>query len=86
MYDPATNEWSPLPDMNFGRISPAVAVVDNRLYVFGGCSELPEMPIEYFDFEKNEWFVLETKVPDRPNGFATYYMAAYFDNIGYIGE
>ncbi len=84
MYDPAIDQWSSLPDMYFARHSPAVAVVNNRLYVFGGGSPSPllrpgpERTIECFDFEKHEWFMLEMKIQGRSNAM---YVADYFDNL-----
>ena len=35
-FDPVANEWEDLPDMLHERIHFAVAVLDDKLYVFGG--------------------------------------------------
>ncbi|MFE7213721.1 kelch repeat-containing protein [Streptomyces sp. NPDC001698] len=36
VHDPATQAWSPLPDMSTVREAPQAAAVDGKLYVFGG--------------------------------------------------
>jgi N-acetylneuraminic acid mutarotase len=40
-YDPESDTWTSLPDMYFARHSPAVAYVNNKLFVFGGGSPSP---------------------------------------------
>jgi len=83
-YDPEADTWSQLPDMYFPRYSPAVAHVNNKLFVFGGGSPEqmarpgPESTIECFDFERHEWFVLQTKVPGTSDA---YYVCAFFDYL-----
>ena len=70
--------------MYFARHSPAVAHVNNKLFVFGGGSPSPllspgpERTIECFDFERHEWFVLQAKIPGRSNAV---YVSAFFDNL-----
>ncbi len=83
-YDPEADNWSSLPDMYFPRHSPAVAHVNNKLFVFGGGSPSPllrpgpERTIECFDFERHEWFVLQDKIPGRSNAM---YVGDFFDNL-----
>ena len=81
---PESDTWTSLPDMYFARHSPAVAHVNNKLFVFGGGSPSPllspgpERTIECFDFERHEWFVLQAKIPGRSNAV---YVSAFFDNL-----
>lgn len=83
-YDPNLDQWTLLPDMYFARHSPAVAYKNNKLYVFGGGSPSPllrpgpERTIEVFDFEKQEWFVYQDKIPGRSNAI---YVSAFFDEL-----
>ncbi|TRY74577.1 hypothetical protein TCAL_04599 [Tigriopus californicus] len=84
VYDPDSDSWSTLPDMYFSRHSPAVAFVNNKLFVFGGGSPSPllrpgpERTIECFDFDRHEWFVLQAKIPGRSNAI---YVSAFFSQI-----
>ncbi len=83
-YDSDSDSWTTLPDMYFPRHSPAVALVDNKLFVFGGGSPSPllrpgpERTIECFDFDRHEWFVLQAKIPGRSNAM---YVGDFFDNL-----
>ena len=38
----------------------------------------PESTIECFDFERHEWFVLQTKIPGTSDA---YYVGAFFDYL-----
>ena len=45
VYDPAIDSWGTAPDMPTGRIEIATAVVDGKIYVFGG---LPDWPADTY--------------------------------------
>ncbi len=84
VFDPARGEWSSLPDMYFCRHKPAVAVVDSKLFVFGGGSPSPllrpgpEKAIECLDLTRNEWQVLPEKMPGNANSV---YAADFFADL-----
>jgi kelch-like protein 6 len=84
VYDPSHNEWTQLADMYFCRHSPAVAAVDEKLFVFGGGSPStplrpgPERTVECLDLVLHEWQVLPRKMPGRAN---VSYVADFFGDL-----
>jgi len=52
-YDPATDAWTRKADMQYGRTNAPVAVVDDKIYVFGG-SSLPNS-VECYDPATDTW-------------------------------
>ena len=83
-YDSDSDTWTSMPDMYFARNAPAVAFVNNKLFVFGGGSPSPllkpgpERTIECFDFARGEWFVLQSKIPGLSNAN---YVAAFYNAL-----
>jgi hypothetical protein len=58
-YDPDTNTWLPIRDMNMRRYGMATAVIDDKIFVIGGkdYGYKTTNRVEYFNDEKNKWFV-----------------------------
>lgn len=63
-YDPATGEWTALPDAKFARDHVQASVINDKLYVFGGRTSRfrTEQPLELlvqhgeiFDLEARQW-------------------------------
>jgi N-acetylneuraminic acid mutarotase len=57
-YDPETDTWSPIPDMNMKRCDMATAVIDDKIFVIGGSnSNGATNRVECLNDEEDEWFV-----------------------------
>jgi kelch-like protein 10 len=55
-YDPETDTWSPIPDMSMERCDMATAVIDDKIFVFGGIDHNRSTNrVECFNDEENEW-------------------------------
>jgi hypothetical protein len=57
IYDPTTGRWSGLNDMQSARYSFASALINNRIYVFGGADDvvLAKKDTEYLDLSTFKW-------------------------------
>lgn len=53
MYDPSTDKWHPLGDMQYPRCDAASAVIGDNIYLLGGTSTLHR--VERFNTVRNEW-------------------------------
>ena len=61
MYDPATGEWTGMSPMNFARFRMASAVLDGKIYVFGGTDGVNDhATIERYDPVTDEWECTDT--------------------------
>jgi len=69
-FDPATGEWTRLPDAPRPRDHFQVAILDNKLYAVGGrrssaatgqTFELTVPEVDVYDFETGEWSTLPTE-------------------------
>ena len=56
-YDPDTNTWSRLPDMNIARAAHSLVSLHGRLYAIGGVDS-----VEVFDPDNNTWTLLQQKL------------------------
>ncbi|XP_071488301.1 kelch-like protein 18 [Diadema antillarum] len=54
-YQPAINNWSPLPPMKQSRRGVGVVVVDNIIYAIGGADASPLRDVECFDPQTDSW-------------------------------
>lgn len=76
VYDPANDSWTVLPDAPRVRDHFPAVSVDNRVYVVGGRNSSVHtesehaaffgatiQEVDYFDFDKREWFLLENSLP-----------------------
>ena len=55
-YQPMTNEWKSLPNMNKARSAVAVTVFENHVWVLGGHDGLTIFnSVEKYDHESNRW-------------------------------
>jgi len=67
-YDPATNAWEEVAPMGSGRQSPAVAVLDGKLYVVGGWGNGFHdclSSVERYDPSTNAWEVVQPMASTR---------------------
>ena len=62
-YDPDTNTWSRLPDMNIARAAHSLVSLHGRLYAIGGVDS-----VEVFDPDNNTWTLLQHKLDHRLHG------------------
>jgi N-acetylneuraminic acid mutarotase len=63
-YDPADDSWEEKRPLTFERVSPASAVVDGKILVFGGCRTVTDNPctdplevVEEYDPRTDRWTV-----------------------------
>lgn len=76
VYDPADDTWTILPDAPRVRDHFPATLVGNRIYVVGGRNtsvhteddhaaffDATIQEVDYFDFEKQEWFLLRSPLP-----------------------
>nr|XP_003467433.1 kelch-like protein 38 [Cavia porcellus] len=63
-YDSICNTWERMANMPVGVLHPAVAVKDQRLYLFGGedIMQNPVRLIQVYHIARNTWFTMETRV------------------------
>uniref|UniRef100_A0A8C9XXN5 Kelch like family member 10 n=1 Tax=Sander lucioperca TaxID=283035 RepID=A0A8C9XXN5_SANLU len=55
-YNPLTNRWTPVPSMHKPRSYFGSVVLDDRLFVVGGCNSSDTMlDVEYYDEEAGVW-------------------------------
>ena len=68
MYDPLTDEWQVMPNLNVPRHSSSMVCYEEALYVVGGMKmrQDRELSVEMFDFKTNKWKKTSTiPVPDE---------------------
>ena len=83
-YDPDTNTWSQVANMNIARSSHSLVSLHGRLYTIGG--EYPEKDsVEVYDPDNNTWTLLQHKldgkVADTGAGLIKKY---YLNRIGHL--
>ncbi|XP_057590164.1 kelch-like protein 38 [Hippopotamus amphibius kiboko] len=63
-YDSICNVWERMASMPVGVLHPAVAVKDQRLYLFGGedIMQNPVRLIQVYHISRNMWFKMETRM------------------------
>uniref|UniRef100_A0A8C6FG87 Kelch like family member 38 n=1 Tax=Moschus moschiferus TaxID=68415 RepID=A0A8C6FG87_MOSMO len=63
-YDSVSNVWERMASMPVGVLHPAVAVKDQRLYLFGGedIMQNPVRLIQVYHISRNTWFKMETRM------------------------
>ncbi|XP_017535795.2 kelch-like protein 38 [Manis javanica] len=63
-YDSVCNSWERMAGMPVGVLHPAVAVKDQRLYLFGGedVMQNPVRLIQVYHISRNTWFKMETRM------------------------
>ncbi|XP_049710209.1 kelch-like protein 38 isoform X1 [Elephas maximus indicus] len=63
-YDSICNVWESMARMPVGVLHPAVAVKDQRLYLFGGedIMQNPVRLIQVYHISRNTWFKMETRM------------------------
>lgn len=75
VYDIATNRWSYLPSMKTAREGASVAVLDGKIYLFGGGADSDTNDhynlSEVFDTKTNTWTVLPSMKFKRLNATST---------------
>ncbi|XP_063964509.1 kelch-like protein 12 [Lytechinus pictus] len=71
-YQPAINNWSPLPPMKQSRRGVGVAIVDGIIYAIGGADSTPLRDVECYDPQTDSWRnVAKMKVPRSSVAVAT---------------
>ena len=58
-YDPDTNTWSQMANMNIARDSHSLVSLHGRLYAIGGCGV---DSVEVYDPDNNTWTLLQHKL------------------------
>ena len=58
-YNHETNEWKSLNTMNTGREGAGSAVINNKIYTFGGDSDISNNSAEVYDISNNTWSIIE---------------------------
>lgn len=74
VYDPATDSWTPLPDMPTPRDHFGVGVVGGKLYAVGGRALRFDQPVaatEALDLSTGVWSTGLAPIPTKRGGFAT---------------
>jgi len=72
-YDIPANAWNTAPPMLQTRTDPATAVINGKLWVFGGFSQFGGVyldSIEVFDPATNGWTMLSLRMPEKREVFA----------------
>ena len=61
VYDPETQEWTDLPEMNIPRCDNSFAVVQGKLVVIGSLTEIgvPTSKVEQLNLRTNTWEKME---------------------------
>ncbi|MFY1689593.1 S8 family serine peptidase [Plantactinospora sp. WMMB782] len=74
VYDPATNVWTALPDMPTARSKPAVAALNDRIYVLGGwgAGDAPVDTVDVFDPATRTWTTLAGVTNPAPRAAAAF--------------
>ncbi len=83
VYDPATQAWTTLPDMQNSREAPQAAFIDGKLYVVGGWDNTgnPVGVLEIYDPGINTW----STGASIPNAYAGASVAVYNGDMYVIG-
>lgn len=56
-YNPATNTWTPIPDMYNPRSNFAIGVIDDMIFAIGGFNGVTTIfHVECYDEKTNEWY------------------------------
>ena len=62
-YDPDTNTWSAVTNLNIGRFGHSLFNLHGKLYVIGGKNEMGDvLPIEVYNHIQDRWTLLEDKL------------------------
>ena len=61
-YDPDTNTWSQMADMNFARWGHSLVSLQGRLYAIGGWKV---DSVEVYDPDHNTWTLLQQKLDGK---------------------
>ena len=64
-YDPDTNTWSQMANMNIARYGHSLVSLHGRLYAIGGADV---DSVEVYDHDNNTWTVLKHKLDGRVLG------------------
>ena len=60
VYDPVTDQWTQIADLNIGRYQVSVAALGNYIYAVGGVDQMGCLnSVERYDLEKDEWTLVE---------------------------
>ena len=60
-YDPDTNTWSQVANMNIARWGHSLVSLHGRLYAIGGCDD----SVEVYDPDNNAWTLLHHKLDGK---------------------
>ena len=61
-YDPDTNTWSQMANMNIGRYGHSLVSLNGRLYAIGGWDVGSVDSVEVYDPDNNTWTLLQHKL------------------------
>ena len=57
-YDPSTNQWSYVRDLNIGRFNHAACLFEDKFYVVGGRNRDRSKSIECYDPTLDQWSIV----------------------------
>ena len=61
-YDPDSNTWSPVANMNIARYGHSLVSLHGRLYAIGGCDVGYFKSVEVYDPDNNTWTLSQHKL------------------------
>ena len=75
-YDPDTNTWSQMANMNMARSAHSLVSLHGRLYAIGGGDGVDS--VEVFDPDNNTWTLLQQKLDGQVFGTGACLVKKYF--------
>lgn len=95
-YDILKNKWEELAPMPRKRSSNALAIIDSKVYLFGGWDATPKFEndidgkfhseVDVFDMATEEWNTLDVELPKKRRAFSAFVRADQIYLLGGISE
>jgi len=82
IYDPGTNQWDPLPDMNEARTACSAVTYGSSVFAIGGCNRTDVLGgVEQYHFDEEIWKHYSSLVTPR----ASHRSIVYEDKVYVLG-